>query len=210
MKLRISYIPVGMVSANCYIVKDEDSGSAFVVDPGDYGLRLKSIIEKFGITELNYILLTHGHFDHIMGVSALKNDFGGKVVIHELDAECLYNSEKSLGDFFGASSSASEADITVRDNDELPFGNGTIKVIHTPGHTVGGVCYKVDNCLFTGDTLFAGEIGRTDFPGGSLATLLLSLKKLSQLDGNYRVYPGHDDLTDLETERKFNSYMKGM
>ena len=140
----------------------------------------------------------------------LKADFGGEVVIHSLDADCLYDSSKSLGDFFGLSMPSFEADKTVIEGDRLPFGNSEIEVIHTPGHTVGSVCYKIGDMIFSGDTLFCGSIGRTDFPGGSMLQMTASLKKLSKLEGNYNVYPGHEDLTDLDTERRTNLYMKGM
>lgn len=210
MSVRVIRTQLGDMATNCYVLIDSDTSAFAVVDPGDYGERFKALLKSQGIEKLDYILLTHGHYDHIRGVKRLKDDFGGKVVIHSLDAECLFNSEKSLGDFFGVSMTPTQADLEVTDGSELPFGNDSIYVVHTPGHTVGGVCYKIDDCLFTGDTLFNGTIGRADFPGGSFMTLIASLKKLAEIKGNYKVYPGHEDVTDLETEKAYNPYMKGM
>lgn len=210
MSYEVTRVQLGVMSTNGYILLHKESGDCAFVDPGDYGERLKAYLKEIGVNKLRYILLTHGHFDHIKGVKRLKADFGGEVVIHTLDADCLYNSEKSLGDFFGLSMPSLEADITLNDGDKLPFGDSEIEVIHTPGHTVGCVCYKISDMIFSGDTLFCGSIGRTDFPGGSMLQLTASLKKLAALEGNYKVYPGHEDVTDLENEKKHNLYMKGM
>ena len=210
MAFEVTRVQLGEMGTNGYILIDNESGDCAFIDVGDYGERLKAFLQNKGIEKLRYILLTHGHFDHIKGVKALKADFGGEVVIHSLDADCLYDSSKSLGDFFGLSMPSFEADKTVIEGDRLPFGNSEIEVIHTPGHTVGSVCYKIGDMIFSGDTLFCGSIGRTDFPGGSMLQMTASLKKLSKLEGNYNVYPGHEDLTDLDTERRTNLYMKGM
>lgn len=210
MSFEVTRVQLGEMGTNGYILLHKESGDCAFIDVGDYGERLKAFLKNKGIEKLRYILLTHGHFDHIKGVKKLKADFGGEVVIHSLDADCLYDSSKSLGDFFGLSMPSFEADKIVEDGDRLPFGETEIEVIHTPGHTVGCVCFKIADMIFSGDTLFCGSIGRTDFPGGSMLQLTASLKKLAALDGNYKVYPGHEDLTDLDTERRTNLYMKGM
>lgn len=210
MAFEVTRVQLGEMGTNGYILYDNVSGDCAFIDVGDYGERLKAFLKNKGIEKLKYILLTHGHFDHIKGVKKLKADFSGEVVIHTLDSDCLYDSSKSLGDFFGLSMPSFEADKIVEDGDRLPFGETEFEVIHTPGHTVGSVCYKISDMLFSGDTLFCGSIGRTDFPGGSMLQMTASLKKLAKLEGNYKVYPGHDDLTDLDTERRTNLYMKGM
>ena len=210
MAFEVTRVQLGEMGTNCYVLLDSESGDCAFIDVGDYGERLKAFLKSKGIEKLRYILLTHGHFDHIKGAKRLKADFGGEVVIHSLDADCLYDSSKSLGDFFGLSMPSFEADKTVIDGDVLSFGKSEIEVIHTPGHTVGSVCYKIDDMLFSGDTLFCDSIGRTDFPGGSMLQMTGSLKKLAALQVNYKVYPGHEDLTDLDTERRTNIYMKGM
>lgn len=210
MAIEIKTFDLGMVAANCYIVKDTVSGDALLVDPGSYNSRLENLIKEAGIEKLRYILLTHGHFDHIMGVKRTKSTFGGKVVIHLSDLLCTTDSNLSLASAFGFESEPFGADILVKDGDKLPFGEGEIEVIHTPGHTTGSVCYKLGDVLFTGDTLFRMTVGRTDFPGGSYEILERSLKKLSSLQGDFKIYPGHESESTLEFERLNNPYMKGI
>lgn len=205
--LKLTTFAPGMVYANCYIVKDEESGDAFVVDPGAYNKRLEALLKSEGIESLRYILLTHGHFDHISGVRELKENFGGEIVIHAEDAECLYSKSKSLASKFFFPQHDVTADVLVKDGDRLSFGGGEIEVIHTPGHTRGSVCYVTQDIMLSGDTLFRSSIGRTDFPGGSIEEMKESLKRLAALEKNYSVYPGHAESTTLEAEKKYNPYM---
>ncbi len=209
MSLKIKSFASGMVAANSYIVKDMTSGEAFVVDPGAFNNKFDETIKSMGIEKLKYILLTHGHFDHIMGVKKLQKAYGGEIVIHELDADCLQNSKKSLAGVWGFECPPFYADKTVKDGDELCLGQEKIEVIHTPGHTVGSVCYKVGSLLLTGDTLFHMTCGRTDFPGGSVEEMTNSMKKLKAIDGEYRVCPGHESESTLSFEKNNNPYMKG-
>ncbi len=196
--------------ANCYILKDTESGDCLVVDPGSYDGNLKQMLKNAGVGSLKYILLTHGHFDHVCGVSRLHEDFGGKVVIHSHDEACLYDADKSLASYFGAEFNKAKADVLVTDGQELDFGKYKIKVMHTPGHTGGGVCYLIGDILFSGDTLFYNSIGRTDFPDSDLTQMRASLKKLITLEKDYNVYPGHDRSTTLFREKEFNPYLKGL
>ena len=202
----IRTIPLGPVRANTHIVTDEISGSTFVVDAGAYNPRLERlVIDK----KIEYILLTHGHFDHIMGVCELKKMFpDAKVCIHEKDADMLGNDMLSLAFAFGMSVDNSlRADVILHDGDRLPFGDKKITVIHTPGHTKGGATFMIDNCLFTGDTLFYRSVGRTDFPGSSSKELNDSICRLFDLAGDFNVYPGHDRETTLSEERTNNMYV---
>lgn len=208
--LKLTTFSPAMVYANCYILKDEESGEALVVDPGCYNKRLEAMLKNEGITSLCYILLTHGHFDHISGVGDLQNSFGGKVVIHLEDAPCLHNRDESLASKFHFSHNEAKADIVLDGGEELPFGKYKIKVLHTPGHTKGSVCYIVDDIMFSGDTLFKDTVGRTDFPGGSYDEMMDSMKKLAALESDFTVYPGHDVSTTLEREKRYNPYMKGI
>lgn len=209
MNIKVSVCPLTPLMSNCCIIT-AGNGDAAVVDPGSYGRRLREALEAEGVKELKYILLTHGHFDHISGTKKLKEAFGGKIAVHRLDAPCLKDSEESRASFFGLFSPSFDADIILEDGDRLPFGDGEIEVIHTPGHTVGSVCFKIGEHLFTGDTLFRLSIGRTDFPGGSMDEMMSSMKRLSSLEGSFKVYPGHDALSELDYEKAYNPYMKGI
>ena len=193
--------------SNTYILKDDASGDVAVIDCGRC---TQQLVDELTGENVKYILLTHGHFDHINGVAELKKHFPeAKIAMHSLDVKCLGDDELSMGRFFGiVCNEKCEADILLYDNDTLTFGDSEIKVIHTPGHTQGGVTYVFENNLFTGDTLFYRSVGRTDFPGGSFPVLHASVTRLFSLEGDYKVYPGHEKSTTLEIERKLNPYIK--
>ncbi len=208
MALTVETMPLGPIQANTHILTDTATGKIAVVDAGDCPDALKS---RLAGKDVQYILLTHGHFDHILGVAALKAFTGAEVCIHALDADCLTDEDKSLGSWECAGQQIPVSpDRLLKDGDEITLGETTLHVLHTPGHTKGGVCYAdcENRILFTGDTLFCLTAGRTDFPGGSDEELLASLIRLRNLDGDFTVYTGHNRATTLEHERVRNRYMR--
>lgn len=202
--LKVKCAVFGRLDNNCYLITDEKSGKAALIDCTDDSEKMRDFI---GDVDLKYILLTHGHFDHIGGVKGIKEITGAVVVISKEDAPMLGSGKLSLAAFCGEHHISSSADIEVTDGDTITLGDSELTVISTPGHTKGGVCYVCDDKLFTGDTLFYCSCGRTDFPGGSGSEIIDSLKRLADLDGNYAVYPGHDKQSSLDFERKNNPYM---
>ena len=195
----------GSMDNNCSLIIDEKTNQSALVDCNEFSQKM---IDMIGDTDLKYILLTHGHFDHIIGARDTKAKYGAKVVISSEDEPMLSSSKLSLAAFCNAPQNDVEADIIVSDGDEITLGDTVIKVMSTPGHTLGSVCYIAENCIFSGDTLFYCSCGRTDFPSGSPEQMMSSLQKLKAFDGDYKVYTGHNNLTTLDFERKNNPYMK--
>ena len=195
----------GSMDNNCSLIIDEKTNQSALVDCNEFSQKM---IDMIGDTNLKYILLTHGHFDHIIGVKSVKEKYGAQVVISKEDEPMLNSAKLSLAVFCNAPQNNVDADIIVKDGDEITLGKTKIKVMATPGHTSGSVCYIAENCIFSGDTLFYCSCGRTDFPSGSPEQMRSSLQKLKALDGDYKVYTGHNNLTTLDFERKNNPYMK--
>ena len=207
--LNVTTLPLGDYRTNCYIITDASSGETAVVDPGEYSPALRKALLSRGVTRLKYILLTHGHFDHICGVYALKENFGGEVLIHADDRICLESTEWSLCDSVeGYSQTVMSPDREISEGDVISLGETGLSVMHTPGHTRGGVCYMGDGKMFTGDTLFKVGIGRTDLPGGHLRTLVNSLRRIGSLNEDYVIYPGHGESTTLSYELTQNSLLR--
>lgn len=209
--MQIKTIQLGANKANCYIVIDELSGNAVVIDPGAYESTLTDVLNDASIKKLEFILLTHGHYDHVLGAYDLKQASGAKIAVHKNDALCLEDDKKSLAFYLGANiQKYVKADIHLEDGMCLNLGETLIEIIHTPGHTQGGVCFFCESqkMIFTGDTLFKYDVGRTDLPGGSMSELVTSMNKLSGLKGDYKIYPGHGPATTLDEERKNNEYMR--
>lgn len=208
MAVTVERVVQGPIGANTYIVTDEATKHAVIIDAGDCSLEL---LEKIKDKKVEAILLTHGHFDHILGIKALKEKTGAPICIHEKDEICLRDNTWNLSETDGNPMDVPiEADRLLKEGDKIRFGESELTVLHTPGHTRGGVTYmdSENHLLFTGDTLFCITAGRTDFIGGSFEELMASLIRLSRLPGDYIVYPGHNRDTTLERERTHNRYMR--
>ena len=195
-------LPMGPIGANCYLWVNGDK--AFLVDPSDADAAMRAVNASGAV--LTDILLTHRHFDHVLGVAALKEATGCRVWIHPLDADGLKSAQTSLALHSGLSFTPSEPTDFVNDGDVIAPAGVPVRVLHTPGHTAGGVTYVLDEqrLAFTGDTLFLESFGRTDFPTGDLRALRRSVERITSLPGDYRLYPGHDEPTTAEHERLYN------
>jgi glyoxylase-like metal-dependent hydrolase (beta-lactamase superfamily II) len=199
----IKKISVGMIEENCYVVKDEESKEIAVIDPGDEGNEIINLIEDLGGT-LKYILLTHGHYDHVGAVNCLSEKYGIKAYINENDYKYMIKRDRL---FFIQSCDCLEPKL--KDGNDFTLGNTHIKCIETPGHSEGGVSFIVGDNVFVGDTLFYNSVGRTDFVGGDFKTLVKSINdKLINLGDNVVVYPGHGGSTTIGYERQWNPYIR--
>ncbi len=206
--MSVKRISVGALGTNCYIYCDDATGRCAIIDPGYFDDTLQKAIEKFGCDKFDYILLTHCHFDHVAGVSRVKELTGAKIAIFISDAPGLRDMFVNLSaPFTGRGEVYPKPDIELIDRETIKVGQTEFTVMHTPGHTVGSCCFITDGIIFSGDTLFCRSAGRTDFPGGSVSELRRSLQRLAALEGDYQVYPGHEDATTLAHERMYNMYM---
>lgn len=199
---------VGVMQENCYIVTDKATGLIALVDTGAVSVTLKNFVKQ-NSDKIKYILLTHGHFDHIGYASKVKEETNAKVVISKEDESFLCDSNYNLSVMaMGEAVDEVSADIILNDGDKLMLGETEITFMLTPGHTKGSGCYIIDNCIFSGDTLMRLSIGRTDFPTGDISNMEISLKRLANLKGDYNVFSGHGDFTTLNYERQNNPYMR--
>lgn len=198
---------LGLIGTNAYLLIDEESKEAVLIDLGGDYHAIKDELEKNNAS-LKYILNTHGHFDHILGERDAQEVFGVPVYVHEEDKYLVENLPKQLERFgFVENALPPENLKTFSEKDTFKIGDKEIKVLHTPGHTPGSVCFLAGKLLFSGDTLFYTSVGRTDFEGGSFAQLSNSIKeKLFKLDDDIDVYPGHDSKTSIGYEKKYNCY----
>ena len=197
--MSVKMLQVGPLGTNCYILEDEAAREAAVIDPGGDA---QEILEALGGAELRYILLTHGHYDHVGAAAELAEARPqAEVYLHEADSRGV---DPALFPLSGQM----EGVKPYGEGDRLPLGGLELEVLHTPGHSEGSVTLRCGDLLFCGDTLFAGSCGRTDFPGGSVPKILASLRRLGQLEGDLRVLPGHMEPTTLDEERARNPYLR--
>ncbi len=204
----IKGLAVGPIMANCFILGCEETGEAAVIDPGDEAERILSIVSDLNLG-LKYILNTHGHFDHVAGNKRMKEATQAEIMIHPLDAPMLSQLSSSESAWGMSAEDSPPPDRTIEDGDRVTFGNITLNVIHTPGHTPGGISFSTDGYVFVGDTLFAGSIGRTDFPGGDYDTLIASIKnRLFTLESDIEVFTGHGPETTIGNEKRNNPFVR--
>jgi len=199
---------VGLLEVNCYVLGDEETKEAVVIDPGGDEDEILEALKYHGL-QLKTIIDTHGHFDHVDANQPLKEATGALIAIHEADAAMLAKPSAEAMFFTGNRLRLSQADILLKEGDILTFGKYRLKVLHTPGHTQGGISLVMENSplVYVGDLLFQGSIGRTDFPGGSFEDLINAVKtKIFPLGDHYTVYPGHGPVTTVGQERKYNPF----
>lgn len=206
--MRLQLFVLGEMKVNTYLFWDEETLEAVCLDPGEPVQEILAEMEKDKLN-LKYIVLTHGHCDHIMGVKALKAKTKAAVVIHAADAAMLTNPSLNLSTLFGTEVSV-QADRLLTDGEIICLGAEMIKVEHTPGHTPGGISLILPGLILAGDLLFAGSIGRTDLPGGEQGALIQSLSKLLQYPDETRVFPGHGQGTMIGREKLYNPYIKNL
>lgn len=202
-------LPTGPLEVNCYLVGCEDTRKAAVIDPGGNVSSILELLQQHDLT-LAMVINTHGHFDHIGANQSLLEKTGCELLIHKDDAPLLQRAAEHAA-LFGLTTSRSPAPTRLlKDGDVIELGNLSFKVIHTPGHSPGGICLHVDDCLFVGDTLFSGSIGRTDLPGGNHQQLISNIKnKLLCLADETKVFPGHGPATTIGQEKRHNPFLAG-
>lgn len=206
-EIKIGRMVLGVCQTNCYFLYREDSKECIFVDPADQGANIYKAMTKNGF-HIAAVLLTHGHFDHIWGTKELCELSGAKLYALDAEKEVLQDARKNVSSQVGRAYTT-DADIYLKDGQEVTIADMTFQVIATPGHTAGGCCYyfKEAGFLVSGDTLFQDSVGRTDFPTGSMGTLVRSIKeKLFVLPEETKVYPGHGDNTTIGHEKRYNPF----
>jgi len=205
--MTLKTLSLGMMQTNCYVLYDEKSKDAIIVDPACDFDAIRKNIDALKLN-VRYIVITHAHYDHIEALDELKQHTNALICIGEADAQGLSDPLRNLCGLFGDTLPETKADILLRDGDEIELSDNKLRIISTPGHTPGGICMLVDDILISGDTLFFESVGRSDFPGGSSQTLINSVKtKLFVLPDNTKVYPGHGPSTTIGHEKESNPFI---
>jgi glyoxylase-like metal-dependent hydrolase (beta-lactamase superfamily II) len=205
--IKVKKIISGSLDENCYVVYDSENLNAAIIDPGEDGDKVVLEIEKDGFNP-EILINTHGHYDHIFSDDKIRAKFQIPLAIHKDEVPMLSDTYKNVSAVVGISGTVKAPDILLEDNQEVKLSFTSFKVIHTPGHTKGGICLLFDKFLITGDTIFAGTIGRTDFDGGDYEEMRASLYKIKNLDSSLVIYPGHGNRTILANELRYNPYLK--
>lgn len=204
---------VGKLFANCYVLACQQESEAVIVDPGFDERQAAEQVFSFvmdNALEPKLIVNTHGHPDHTCGNGLVKQKFNIPILIHSGDAGMLGKEGEKIAELFGFENSSPEADILLEDDHVIKFGRAALKVMHTPGHSRGSISLTGERMVITGDTLFAGSIGRTDLPGASEGDMQLSLKKLASLPNDFAVYPGHGPATTIKKEKLNNPFLQSL
>jgi glyoxylase-like metal-dependent hydrolase (beta-lactamase superfamily II) len=204
--MQIETVTVGQLDTNCYIVFDENSREAMVIDPGDEPDKISAYIDARKLRP-SHIIFTHAHYDHVCAVRELREKYQAKVVMHEAEAQTYEDTKKRCVAWGYDADDFPPPDLSVKEEDEVQVGKACFRVIHAPGHTPGGICLHGKGVIFAGDTLFRGSVGRTDLPGGNSEHLRQSLIKLTRLDPSTRVLCGHDEETTIGLEMRSNPHM---
>ena len=206
--MKIIQMEVGSLGTNCYIAYCENTKKAVIIDPGGDAAKILAAVAREGLL-VEAIINTHGHADHVLANVKVQDATGAPLWIHSADADMLGSGSRNLSAFLGGATSCGKADRLLSDGEILPVGDFSLTVLHTPGHTPGGISLLTDKTVFVGDTLFAESIGRTDFPGGSYSQLINSIKtKLMTLDDEVKAYPGHGPATTLGWDRRQNPFIQ--
>ncbi len=207
--MKIRNIIVGPIQSNCYIVYDEKSLDALVIDPGEEAGKIMREIEE-GHLKVHYIVCTHGHFDHIGAVAEIKKKTGAKVAINKNDIELYRHAREFAASWGFYIDQPPDPDLLVEDGDEFVAGSLQFRVLITPGHSPGGICLYGNGVLFTGDTIFEGSVGRTDLYGGDVEELKKSFERLILLPADTEIFPGHGSSSTIRKEKATNFFIREM
>jgi glyoxylase-like metal-dependent hydrolase (beta-lactamase superfamily II) len=205
--MQIKQERMGPLGTNTYLVWDEVSGEAILIDPAGPADRVRELLSGCP-GQVKYILTTHGHADHVAGLKAAKELTGASILTHFQDAGMLQDTNDSISHYVGIAEPLPKPDVLLGGGEELYLGALRFEVLHTPGHTAGGICLFGHGLLFSGDTLFAGSIGRYDLPGGDFNALQASLLRLRELPEDTVVYPGHGPATTIGAEKLHNRFLR--